>query len=114
MESDPLYTTAKHGLVGFARATGARFPSEGITVNCICPAFVPTGLAPASVLAKFPKEHVTPMSTLIKAYDTFLANDKLSGKVVEASRDQLVYQEPPEYSSESNRWLATATKELWE
>ncbi|KAK0108150.1 hypothetical protein ONS95_002972 [Cadophora gregata] len=114
MESDPLYTAAKHALVGFTRATGARFHREGITVNCICPAFVPTGLAPEEVLAKFPKEHITPMSTLIRAYDMFLDDSSLSGKVAETSLDQVHFQEPPEFSSESNRWLATATKELWE
>ncbi len=114
MESDPLYTAAKHGLVGFTRATGARFHREGITVNCICPAFVLTGLAPKNVAAKFPKEHITPMSTVLRAYDMFLGDDKLSGKVVETSLDQVHFQEPPEFSSESNRWLSTATKELWE
>ncbi|MAD85381.1 MAG: hypothetical protein CL912_20670 [Deltaproteobacteria bacterium] len=114
MESDPLYTAAKHALVGLTRATGTRFHREDITVNCICPAFVPTNLAPKEVLAIFPKEHITPMSTLLRAYDMFLEDSSLSAKVAETSLDQVHFQEPPEFSSESNRWLATATKELWE
>ncbi|KAH7350669.1 hypothetical protein BKA65DRAFT_605374 [Rhexocercosporidium sp. MPI-PUGE-AT-0058] len=114
MESDPLYTAAKHGLVGFTRATGAHFHPEGITVNCICPAFVITGLAPENVLVKFPKEHITPMSTVLQAYDMFLGDSKLSGQVVETSLDQVNFQHPPPFTSDTNRWLASATKELWE
>lgn len=114
METDPIYTTSKHGLVGLARASGARFLPEGITVNCICPAFVPTGLAPKEVMDKFPKEHITPMSTVLRAYDMFLKDDKMSGNVVELSLDQIYFREPPDFSTESNRWLSTATKILWE
>ncbi|EKD19258.1 uncharacterized protein L3040_009301 [Drepanopeziza brunnea f. sp. 'multigermtubi'] len=113
MESDPLYTATKHALVGFTRATGPVLQRENITVNCFCPAFVVTSLAPKEVLDNFPKEHITPMSTVLRAYDMFLEDPKLSGKVVETSLDQVYFQEPPDFSNESNRWLSTATKELW-
>ena len=108
------YVAAKHGVIGLTRGLAVDLGREGITVNCICPAFVPTNLAPKEVLAIFPKEHITPMSTLLRAYDMFLEDSSLSAKVAETSLDQVHFQEPPEFSSESNRWLATATKELWE
>ena len=38
------YTTAKHGLVGFARALAAQVADSGITVNCLCPGWTNTAL----------------------------------------------------------------------
>ncbi|TVY25634.1 15-hydroxyprostaglandin dehydrogenase [NAD(+)] [Lachnellula hyalina] len=115
MDTNPLYTAAKHALVGLTRACGPRFMAEdSITVNCICPAFVPTGLCPPHVLHLFPKEHITPMSTVLRAHDTFLADDTMSGKVVELSLDQLYYREQPDWANDSQRWLGTESKSLWD
>ncbi|THW34282.1 hypothetical protein D6D22_08703 [Aureobasidium pullulans] len=114
MVTNPLYTATKHGLVGLTRACGPKFLPEGITVNCICPAFVPTALCPPHVLAKFPKEHITPMSTVLKAVDTFIADDGMSGQVVELSLDQMFFREQPEYPNESQRWLGVDSAAFWE
>jgi len=50
-------------------------------------------------------QHLTPMSTIIKAYDTFIGNGDLSGETVEVSQDQLFFREQVEYPSESQRWI---------
>jgi len=42
----PLYTAAKHGVVGLARSYGRFLPAEGITVNAVCPGFMRTNIAP--------------------------------------------------------------------
>jgi 15-hydroxyprostaglandin dehydrogenase (NAD) len=76
----PQYCTAKAALVAFTRCVGpVLLNKENITVNAICPAFIATGLAPKAVLEVFPKEHLTPMSTALRAYDTFLADDSMTG-----------------------------------
>ena len=38
------YTTAKTGVIGLTRALAVEFGTEGITVNCICPGPIRTGL----------------------------------------------------------------------
>lgn len=50
----PQYGTAKFGCIGFTRSMGenAGLQSENITVNAICPSFVPSGLAPPEMLKR--------------------------------------------------------------
>lgn len=38
------YTAAKHGVVGLTRSLAMEFGREGITVNCICPGPIHTGM----------------------------------------------------------------------
>lgn len=116
MSTNPLYTAAKHGLVGFTRSCGedSPFAKENITVNCICPAFVPTNLCPPHMLALFPKEHITPMTTVIKALDTFLDNGSMTGQCVELSLDQLYFRKMIDYPNASQRWLGQESKKFWE
>lgn len=38
------YTAAKHGVVGLTRSLALEFGKEGITVNCICPGPIRTGM----------------------------------------------------------------------
>src|ERR1700721_241439 len=92
----PQYGTAKFGCIGLARSMGenADLQGENITVNAICPSFVPSGLAPPEMLKcaykngerlmlvmqeKFP-HYITPASTIVKAFNMFLDDDSLSGK----------------------------------
>lgn len=41
------YTAAKHGVVGLTRSLALEFGKEGITVNCICPGPIRTGMTEA-------------------------------------------------------------------
>lgn len=100
-------------LIGLTRAVGPKFCTEGITVNAILPAFVVTGLAPAGLVDAMPKEHLTPMSTILKAYDAFLDDDKMSGETVECSGDQLYFRKKPEYANDSQRWLIEDPDAFW-
>ncbi|USP73243.1 hypothetical protein yc1106_00517 [Curvularia clavata] len=104
----------KYGIVGLVRAAGPNFVKENITVNAICPAFIPTNLAPAVLLESWPKEHLTPMSTVIKAIDAFLADPKLTGQVVELSLDNIYFRQPVEYVNESQRWIGTYSDQIWD
>ena len=114
MDTNPLYTAAKHALVGLTRACGPPFLTESITVNCICPAFVPTNLCPPHVLHLFPKEHITPMSTVLSAHDVFLADDTMTGQVVELSLGQHYFRKQPEWANDSQRWLGVDSKAFWD
>ena len=43
------YTAAKHGVLGLTRALAAETARQGITVNCVCPAYTDTGMARSAV-----------------------------------------------------------------
>jgi len=42
------YVAAKHGVVGLTRQMAVVYGPRGITVNCVCPGAIPTGLRPHS------------------------------------------------------------------
>lgn len=54
------------------------------------------------------------MSTAIKAYDTFLRDDSMTGQTVELSLDQLYFRKQPEYANDSERWLSQDALKVWE
>jgi NAD(P)-dependent dehydrogenase (short-subunit alcohol dehydrogenase family) len=47
---DPVYTAAKHAVVGLVRALGPALEPQGITVNAVCPGIVETGLVPSPIV----------------------------------------------------------------
>jgi NAD(P)-dependent dehydrogenase (short-subunit alcohol dehydrogenase family) len=49
---DPVYTAAKHAVVGLVRALGPALAPEGITVNAVCPGIVETGLIPPEMVGR--------------------------------------------------------------
>jgi 15-hydroxyprostaglandin dehydrogenase (NAD) len=107
-EGIPLYTAAKYGIVGLTRAMAKRLQDlkEPITVNCICPGLVDTGLTPA-LMAAAPTEHVTPRSTIVKAVLGFVEDDSLTGKAAECSVDKIYYRDQCEWSDESAKYIMT-------
>src|SRR5438552_14321502 len=42
------YIAAKHGVVGLTKQMAVVYGARGITVNCVCPGAIPTGLRPHS------------------------------------------------------------------
>ena len=52
MANTAAYTAAKHGVIGLTRSLALEFGSQAITVNCICPGPVHTGMT-----NKIPDEH---------------------------------------------------------
>jgi 15-hydroxyprostaglandin dehydrogenase (NAD) len=83
-------------------------------VNAICPAFIPTNLCPPEVAKLWPKEHITPLSTVNKAMDAFLVDDSLTGQAVELSQENIYFRDPVGYPNESQRWIAENSHELWD
>lgn len=75
----PQYTASKHACVGFTRSVGEPLlRHENIAVNCIMPAFVATPIIPGRLNELWPKEYITPLSTMCRAYDELIDVD---GKV---------------------------------
>lgn len=97
----PQYTAAKHGLVGLTRALAPVSEKVDIRVNAICPAVVATGLAPPGLLDAFTEQQMTPMSTIIRAFDELADFESVgergewvkgghNGQIVEASNREEV------------------------
>jgi 15-hydroxyprostaglandin dehydrogenase (NAD) len=87
----PLYCTSKFGNVGMVRSLGKdkRLQKEGITFNAICPGWVETGLAPPGMIDFVRKncpEIITPMETIMKAYNKCLDSD-MTGEALECTGD---------------------------
>ena len=100
-------------LIGLTRSVGPRFAREGIAINALLPAFVPTGLAPPGLVdAIAAKGHLTPMSTVLRAYDALLAGES-AGETVECSLGELYWRRPVAYPNESQRWLNEDAAGVW-
>lgn len=116
----PLYVAAKAGLIALTYSIGPPFASSSrktarILVNTVLPGFVKTGLPPQGLIDVFPAEHVTPMSTILRAFEGFLEGDS-SGRVVECSLQELHERKKGEgtgYVDESTRWLGEESHVLF-
>ena len=104
----PLYTAAKHGVVGMTRALAQRLEHKGekITANCICPGLVSTGLTQQLIDATEDK-YVTPVSTIVRAVMGFVADASLNGQAAECSRDKIYYRKQPDFSDEEAEYIMT-------
>ncbi|KAF1977255.1 NAD(P)-binding protein [Bimuria novae-zelandiae CBS 107.79] len=114
MTQNPQYTASKYGVIGFVRASGPVFAKEGITVNAICPAFIPTNLCPPEILPLWPKEHITPMTTAFKAIDAILADDNMTGETIELSQENIYFRKMADWANESQRWIGEESQGIWD
>lgn len=111
--SSPQYSAAKHGLVGLTRSVGSKLLAEdNLTVNAILPGIVVTGLTPPWFVAQVPQERLTPMRTILRAFDDLIKEETVDGKLqrktgqcLEAAEDNLFYREPVEFASDGQRWI---------
>jgi len=75
--SNPIYTAAKHAVVGLTRTYGNLLKREGITVNAVAPNVVRTGISTGAFYDKMEAEGLlTPMEGLMSAFDEILQNEK--------------------------------------
>ncbi|KAF3159366.1 hypothetical protein TWF788_003775 [Orbilia oligospora] len=113
MVTNPLYAGCKAALINFARSVSSTYITDGIRVNVICPALVPTAIFPGNLRDFFPEEHITPVSTIVSAYNKFIDDETLTGQVVECAQDQHYFRKQVEYPSESQRWMNEDSGECW-
>jgi len=115
----PLYVAAKSGLIGLTYSIAGPFAAVErngrILVNTVLPGFVKTGLPPPSLIDIFPAEHITPMRTIMSAFEMFLSEEGY-GKVVECSLEKLHTREKgghTGYVDESTRWIGEESNALF-
>lgn len=91
----PQYSAAKAGCVGLVRSLAPVAIKKDVGIHALCPAMVPTNLAPPGLMEGYIKGGgvITPMTTILRAYDAMIEPDqngkRKSGKVVLASGENL-------------------------
>jgi 15-hydroxyprostaglandin dehydrogenase (NAD) len=122
----PIYTAAKHGCVGLVRAAAPTLlEDEGITLNAIMPSTTMTNIIPKPILDQWPEENLTPLETILRAFDELthvnggVVQDGLSdgpnlmvknGCCVEASTNRLFYRDPVSFPSQVQEWVGDQSK----
>lgn len=117
----PAYDASKHAVVGLTRSVGKPLlASDNIAVNCIMPGYVDTNLTPKEVTELWPPHFITPVSTMVRAYDELISetgavaqdgkSDGPNGQVkagqsVECSVDTLYYRHPVPYPDKGQEFL---------
>lgn len=83
MPTLPIYTAAKHGVVGFVRSYGKHLPREQITLNAICPDVVRTGISKEDFYSVMEaKGLLVPMELVVQAFEQCL-DSSISGETLE-------------------------------
>ncbi|KIW70103.1 hypothetical protein PV04_02409 [Phialophora macrospora] len=117
----PEYCATKHAVLALTRSLGSLLhATDGIALNCIMPAYVATNLTPKEVTDLWPKEWITPVETMVRAYDELTSSTGAvtpdgksdgangvvkTGQAVECVVDKLFYRQPVAYADESQRFL---------
>jgi 15-hydroxyprostaglandin dehydrogenase (NAD) len=127
----PQYCASKHGVVGLTRSVGKRLlKDDNIAVNCVMPGFVPTSLASPDLLRLWPKEHVTSMAAVIRAFMELIdesgmveqdgRSDGTNGSIktaqtVEVINEMLFYRREVDSANESMGFLRAQSEDggLW-
>lgn len=112
----PQYSSSKYGALGLTRSIAPVAEQVNVRVNCVCPAVVATGLAPPGLLEVYPESLITPMTTILRAFDELGQFDRLakegreswvaqgpSGAAVEGNLHDLFYREEPKTDIDS-KW----------
>ncbi|KAH9204678.1 hypothetical protein DL95DRAFT_319006 [Leptodontidium sp. 2 PMI_412] len=112
--ANPQYSTTKAGLIALTRSAGpVLLAKDNITLNAVCPAFVATAVCPPALLDLFPREHITPMSSVMKGFDVFLEDEMMTGKTVEVSLEKVNFREQVEYLDDNQKWLIEEAGEVF-
>lgn len=117
----PAYCASKHAVLGLTRSVGKPLlASDNIAVNCIMPGYVDTGITPKEVTDLWPPHYITPISTMVRAYDELISDtgavaqdgksdgkdgELKAGQSVECVVDKLFYRQPVPYADESQEFL---------
>ncbi|KAL2016896.1 hypothetical protein VTK56DRAFT_2857 [Thermocarpiscus australiensis] len=96
----PEYSGAKAAVVGFVRAVAPVLQArERIAVGAVCPGLAATPILPAAVVDAVDPAAVTPVATIVRAYERFLDDaeegeeeeeEMMAGQVLECVGDQIV------------------------
>jgi len=80
----PIYTTAKHGVVGLVRSYGKYLPEEKIALNAICPNVIRTNISTGAFYDILEKDGLlTPIEGVIETFEGLLDSGTTSGEIFE-------------------------------
>ncbi|EXJ75332.1 uncharacterized protein A1O5_02028 [Cladophialophora psammophila CBS 110553] len=104
----PQYTASKHALIGLVRALGKSEAAveANVRINAVCPAIVDTGGLPLGLLDKLLPGQITPMSTILRCFDTLADLRDVgkedwvergpAGETLEGNVQDLIWHYPPD------------------
>jgi hypothetical protein len=97
-ETYPEYDGAKAAVLNFIHATGRLLKAkENIKIGGVLPGIVQTNIIPPEMIAAVAPDSLTPVSTIVSAYQRLLDDESLAGKAIEAQVDQHFVVKYPEY-----------------
>ncbi|KAF2764545.1 NAD(P)-binding protein [Teratosphaeria nubilosa] len=118
----PMYTAAKHGVLGFLRSIASHCRLDDIRANAICPGIVETNLVGPGGWSNFPRDLFTPVSKivdvvlqLIDGTDLLDANgvqvpaEKAYGQAVEINLDKHYIRTVPDFCDDAMKGIMEAT-----
>ena len=94
----PIYTAAKHGVIGFGKAIARHFhQNDGVRVNILCPGNVRTNLFEKKEWDAFDNEWIE-LSQIVKIVELMLFDEEMEGKIIEAAPKNHYFISPAEYN----------------
>lgn len=97
LSTSTSYLTPTSGVTGFVRSYGAHLPTEGITLNAICPNVVKTAISSSDFYDKCEAENLlTPMQSLLDVFESLLGDDERSGQIFEVGPHGMQTRDAPE------------------
>jgi len=80
----PVYTAAKHGVVGFVRSYGKYVREEAMTLNAVCPHVARTSISTSGFYDSLEEKGLlTPMEGIVDAFMQFINSGDQSGECLE-------------------------------
>ncbi|KAJ5903141.1 Short-chain dehydrogenase/reductase SDR [Penicillium tannophilum] len=97
-ESYPVYCGTKAAVNQFVRGAAPLLKQkENILLNVVMPGIVQTPIVPPEMIEAVSPECITPVETILKAYDVFLEDTTgMAGQLLEGSAEKLIYYQMPE------------------
>ncbi|CEL02131.1 Putative 15-hydroxyprostaglandin dehydrogenase (NAD()) (AFU_orthologue; AFUA_3G09480) [Aspergillus calidoustus] len=97
----PVYCGTKAAVNHFVRGMAPLLKQkENILINVVMPGIVATPIVPPEMIAAVTPECITPVETVLKAYQVFLEDTTgMAGEILECSAHKLIYYRLPEYGN---------------
>lgn len=97
----PLYTAAKHGILGLMRSLSEQLAPENIRVNSILPGAIRTTLHTQAIWDQFPQKDFTPVDEVVKAVLGLVQDPTATGQAMEISAGETFDRRQPDYCNET-------------
>lgn len=96
--SYPEYCGAKAAVIQFIRGVAPLLKmKENVLINCVLPGIVATPIVPPEMIAAVSPECITPVKTVLEAYNKFLEDTTgMAGEALECSADKLIFYNLPD------------------